>query len=63
MQKYSNSIGTIGLGNTVDYGVGAGQMGNVLPFLSLGVSQTIDALVAGSSHTCALLSGGVKCWG
>jgi len=38
-------------------------MGDALPFVSVGTGQLASAVAAGSGHTCAILSGGVKCWG
>jgi len=58
-----NDYGQLGLGNLTDVGMSPEQMGDALPFVSLGAGQTATAVVAGGSHTCALLTGGVKCWG
>ena len=44
-------------------GVSSDEMGDALPFVSLGTGQTASKLALGAFHTCALLTGGVKCWG
>jgi len=38
-------------------------MGNALPFVNLGTRQTASKISLGSYFTCAILTGGVKCWG
>ena len=59
-----NQYGQLGLGDTTDRGVSAGQMGDALPAVSLGSGRTAVAVAAGGYHTCALLDNGlVKCWG
>jgi len=58
-----NVDGQLGQGNTTDYGTSSGQMGDALPFVSLGIGQTASMIAVGEVHTCALLTGGVKCWG
>ena len=37
-------------------------MGDALPFVSLGTGQNASKLALGQFHTCALLTGGIKCW-
>ena len=60
----SNWNGQLGLGDTVNRGLIPGQMGDMLPVVSLGVGRTAAALTAGEEFTCALLdNGSVKCWG
>jgi alpha-tubulin suppressor-like RCC1 family protein len=59
-----NNEGQLGLGNMSNRGDGAGEMGDNLSELGLGTDVTVTAVVAGGTHTCALLSSGaVKCWG
>jgi len=58
-----NVYGQLGQGNTADYGTSPSQMGDALPFVSLGIGQTASMITVGEFHTCALLTGGVKCWG
>ena len=38
-------------------------MGDALPFVSLGIGQTASGVEAGYDRTCAIVTGGVKCWG
>lgn len=55
--------GKLGSGDTEDRGDEGGEMGNTLPVVDLGGARALQ-LAAGSTHTCALLEGGiVKCWG
>ncbi|MFP2923668.1 cadherin-like domain-containing protein, partial [Pyxidicoccus sp. 3LG] len=59
-----NASGELGLGDRQNRGDGAGEMGDALPPVDLGMGRTAKALVAGVSHTCAILDDGtVKCWG
>ena len=59
-----NASGKLGLGDTIDRGDMAGQMGAVLPAVNLGAGRTATAIAAGGNHTCAILdTGAVKCWG
>jgi hypothetical protein len=59
-----NSAGNLGLGDTASRGDAAGEMGDSLARVDLGPGNAASAVVAGWSHTCALLeSGRVKCWG
>ena len=58
--------GRTGYGNEDTIGDGAGEMGDALPAVDLGIGRTATIVDAGSAsaHTCALLDdGGVKCWG
>lgn len=58
----NNSYGQLGLGDTLNRGDGASEMGvNLSPANIGGVATQI---AVGAYHSCALLSGGaVKCWG
>ncbi len=59
-----NLLGQEGQGDTTRRGDDPGEMGDDLPPVDLGTGHTATALVAGRSHTCALLDdGSVKCWG
>ncbi|HAB57822.1 MAG TPA: hypothetical protein DCE75_07190 [Acidimicrobiaceae bacterium] len=56
--------GSLGLGDTGNWGDGAGEMGNNLPAVDLGSGRTATAIAAGYYNTCALLDdASVKCWG
>ncbi|MCB9373108.1 MAG: carboxypeptidase regulatory-like domain-containing protein [Microthrixaceae bacterium] len=56
--------GRLGLGDTVNRGDNAGEMGDNLPAVDLGTGRTATAISAGGTFTCALLDNGtVKCWG
>ncbi|NDD97506.1 MAG: hypothetical protein EBZ93_08405, partial [Actinobacteria bacterium] len=59
-----NSDGELGIGDAIEKGLGAGQMGDNLVAVNLGTGRTAVAISAGEYHTCAILNGGdVKCWG
>ena len=60
----ANDAGQLGQGDTEFRGDGAGEMGDNLAPVGLGVGRTATAITAGGVHTCALLDdGSVKCWG
>ncbi|MEY3356943.1 MAG: hypothetical protein RIR87_2 [Actinomycetota bacterium] len=61
-----NDDGQLGVGDTVARGDAAGEMGDALPAVSLGLASglRVTGIAAGDAHTCALISdGSVKCWG
>jgi len=59
-----NTKGQLGLGDKLDRGDGANEMGDSLSPLSLGTGRTAIALALGFEFTCAVLDNGlVKCWG
>jgi alpha-tubulin suppressor-like RCC1 family protein len=59
-----NNHGELGLDDTITRGALAGQMGDALKFVNLGVGRSALQISANSAHTCALLDDhGVKCWG
>ena len=56
--------GQLGLGNTQNIGDSADETGTDLPFVILGNNASVDKIVIGKSHSCALFTNGsVKCWG
>ncbi len=58
--------GQLGLGDIDARGDAAGEMGDALPAVSLGLAAGVRvvAIAAGDAHTCVVLSSGaVKCWG
>lgn len=60
----NNTFGQLGYGDKKMRGGESGQMGNQLPFVSLGTEATIESISAGYAHTCVLFSGSrVKCFG
>ena len=60
----ANSFGQLGLGDGLDRGDSAGEMGDSLPAVSLGTGRTATAVTAGEFHTCVVLDDAtVKCWG
>ncbi|CAM9638571.1 unnamed protein product, partial [Hapterophycus canaliculatus] len=59
-----NSGGQLGLGDSLNRGDEAGEMGDQLPFVDLGTGVTVSSLAVGSRHACAVIENGfVKCWG
>jgi len=59
-----NQDGQLGLGDTLDRGDQAGEVGVTLPAVALGANRYPVALAAGGDSTCAVLDNGqVKCWG
>jgi alpha-tubulin suppressor-like RCC1 family protein len=59
-----NSSGQLGLGDTVNRGDNAGEMGDNLPAVNLGAGRSAVSIAVGSIFSCALLDDGrVKCWG
>jgi len=58
------SDGQLGLGNTQNIGDSSDETGTNLPFVNLGTNASVDKIVMGESHSCALFTNGsVKCWG
>jgi alpha-tubulin suppressor-like RCC1 family protein len=56
--------GQLGYGDTANRGDGPGEMGDALPYVSLGSGRTAKQLVSGPQYNCVLLdNGAVKCWG
>ncbi|WP_374073635.1 hypothetical protein [Bdellovibrio bacteriovorus] len=59
-----NDAGQLGQGHVNSLGDGVGEMGDLLPAVSLGTGRTAVQIEAGGSHTCAILDNStVKCWG
>jgi len=60
----ANDQGQLGVGDNASRGLAAGELGDNLSFVLLGVRARVATLAAGGRHTCALLdTGQVKCWG
>ena len=58
------SEGQLGLGNTQNIGDSIDETGTDLPFVNLGTNASVDQIVMGEDHSCALFTNGsVKCWG
>ena len=56
--------GQLGLGNTQNIGDSSDETGTDLPFVNLGTNASVDKIVMGDKHSCALFTNGsVKCWG
>lgn len=54
----------LGLGDQVDRGVIANQMGDMLPAVNLGTGLKAISVAGGRGHTCAVLNNHMlKCWG
>lgn len=60
-----NDSGQLGLGDTNNRGNSSGEMGDNLPFINLGTSQTVRQVSEGGAWTCAIYGDNtcVKCWG
>jgi len=59
-----NANGQLGLGDTVNRGDDASEMGDNLPAVSLGTGKTAVAVSVGGGRVCAVLNDAtVKCWG
>jgi alpha-tubulin suppressor-like RCC1 family protein len=59
-----NGNGDLGLGDTNNRGDAPAEMGDALPFVSLGSGQVVRSISNGYAGHCAILgSGALKCWG
>ena len=59
-----NDSGLLGLGDTENRGNQAGEMGDNLPAVDLGLGRTVKSVSAGGYSTCVLLDNNTaKCWG
>lgn len=59
-----NYAGQLGVGDSLDRGMRAGDMGDMLPAVDLGTGRTAVHVAVGGATTCALLDdGSLKCWG
>ena len=57
-------LGSLGYGDVQSRGDDPGEMGDVLPFVDLGLNVSVEQISSGNTHTCARLSNRkVKCWG
>jgi alpha-tubulin suppressor-like RCC1 family protein len=60
----SNDYGQLGLGDARRRGDGPNELGDALAGVDLGTAARARHVVAGGSHSCAVLeSGALKCWG
>ncbi|MFO0666029.1 MAG: hypothetical protein U0174_18905 [Polyangiaceae bacterium] len=56
--------GQLGYGDSLTRGKAPGEMGDNLPYVSLGTGRTATAIAIGAHHSCAILDdGSIKCWG
>lgn len=61
-----NANGRLGIGTTQSMGDNSSEMGDILPYVSLGTSTSfgVEKIASGANHNCALMYNGlVKCWG
>ncbi len=59
-----NNYGQLGQDNRNNYGTYSNNIGNSLPVINLGETDTAQAISTGANHSCALLDNDkVKCWG
>ena len=59
-----NASGQLGLGDNSTRGDESNEMGDNLTAIDLGSGRTAKVIVAGDSHTCAILdNSAIKCWG
>ncbi len=59
-----NAAGELGVGDAVNRGDNAGEMGDALPYAELGTGRLAVSLAAATNSYCALLDNNrVKCWG
>lgn len=59
-----NYYGDLGLGDTIFRGCAKGDMGDSLPAVNLGSEVgAVQQVRLGGVYACALLQGGIKCWG
>jgi alpha-tubulin suppressor-like RCC1 family protein len=59
----ANERGQLGLGDTVARGGRAGQMGDALPGVDLGMGESISDVELGDAFSCAHIGPAVQCWG
>lgn len=54
----------LGIGDSLDRGDDANEMGDNLPFLDFGTGKKAKVIAAGHEHSCVILNDySVKCWG
>lgn len=59
-----NVDGELGLGDAMNRGDGANEMGDLLPAVNLGTGRTATRVLTTQNNTCAVLDdNSVKCWG
>lgn len=57
-----NDKGQLGLGDNDNRGEDSNQMGDDLPFVSLGNGRTATGIACGEKHVCAVLDDGSVKW-